>query len=100
MAKAVNMHPLLTMASILVFGQIGGFWGALFGIPIASTIGMLAPPTAQLVHNYLNPEVDSQPQAQPQQAALLLPYDKAANGEGEGEGETLSTSLSTPEGTN
>jgi predicted PurR-regulated permease PerM len=65
MAKAVNMHPVATLASILVFGQLWGFWGAFFGIPIASTIGMLARPTMQLVHDYLNPSVDTRPQSQP-----------------------------------
>jgi len=59
MAKAVEMHPLVTTASILIFGQIGGFWGALFGIPIASTISMLARPTIQLVQDYLNPSADT-----------------------------------------
>jgi putative permease len=103
MARVVNMHPLVTTASILVFGQLGGFWGAFFGIPIASTIGMLARPAVHLVQSYLNPEGDSQPQTQPQTQpqppALLLPQDKVAKGEGGGEGEPLSTSLSTPEGT-
>ncbi len=59
MAKAVKMHPLVTTASILIFGQLGGFWGAFFGIPIASTIGMLARPTIQLVHDYLNPSEET-----------------------------------------
>lgn len=63
MAKAVNMHPLATIASILIFGQIGGFWGAFFGIPIASTIGMLARPTMQLVQDYLNPPAETDTQA-------------------------------------
>jgi len=103
MARAVNMHPLVTTASILVFGQLGGFWGAFFGIPIASTLGMLARPAVHLVQSYLNPEGDSQPQTQPQTQpqppALLLPQDKVAKGEGGGEGEPLSASLSTPEGT-
>jgi predicted PurR-regulated permease PerM len=63
MAKAVKMHPLVTTASILIFGQIGGFWGAVFGIPIASTIGMLARPTMQLVLDYLNLSTDADSQA-------------------------------------
>jgi predicted PurR-regulated permease PerM len=63
MARAVKMHPLATIASILIFGQIGGFWGAFFGIPIASTIGMLARPTMQLVHDYLNPSAETDIQA-------------------------------------
>jgi predicted PurR-regulated permease PerM len=101
MAKAVNMHPLMTMGSILVFGQLGGFWGALFGIPIASTLSMLARPTLQLVHNYLNPDpepdpqVDVQPHMQPQPSALAIVQDKSANGEG----QPLGTSLSSPDGT-
>jgi predicted PurR-regulated permease PerM len=70
MAKAVKMHPLVTTASILLFGQIGGFWGAIFGIPIASTIGMLARPTMQLLHDYLNPSAETDTDTQ---AATQLP---------------------------
>jgi predicted PurR-regulated permease PerM len=77
MARAVKMHPLVTTASILIFGQIGGFWGALFGIPIASTIGMLVRPTMQLVHDYLNPQLDQQSQVQPQPLIPAIPHDKA-----------------------
>lgn len=58
MARAVNMHPLVTTASILIFGQLGGFWGAFFGIPIAATLSLLARPTLDLVHNYLTPASD------------------------------------------
>jgi putative permease len=107
MARAVKMHPLVTTASILILGQLGGFWGAFFGIPIASTIGMLARPTLHLIQNYLNPASDPQPeiQAQSEPQALPLPKDEAAGGAGEGEavaageGETVSTPLSTGEGT-
>jgi predicted PurR-regulated permease PerM len=53
MARAVGMHPLLTTAAILVFGQVGGFWGAFFGIPLAAMLGQLAPPALRLLHSYL-----------------------------------------------
>jgi predicted PurR-regulated permease PerM len=84
MAKAVNMHPLATTASILVFGQVGGFWGAFFGIPIASTIGMLARPAMHLVQGYLNPPLALVPGMQPQPPPLVIPQDNVANGVGEG----------------
>jgi predicted PurR-regulated permease PerM len=99
MAKAVNMHPLVTTASILIFGQLGGFWGAFFGIPIASTIGMLARPAIQLAHNYLYPAAEPQPQTE-QPPALLLPQEdevNVANGKVEGSDEPRSTIVSTPD---
>src|SRR6476469_1835477 len=65
MAHAVGMHPLLTTAAILVFGQVGGFWGAFFGIPIAATLGQLAPPALRLVHSYLAGEDPAGPTAAP-----------------------------------
>jgi predicted PurR-regulated permease PerM len=98
MARAVNMHPLVTAASILVLGQLGGFWGAFFGIPIASTLGMLARPTLQLVQNYLNPAGDRQAGLEPEPTAIVLPQNNAATLVGV-EGEPLSPSLSTPSGT-
>jgi predicted PurR-regulated permease PerM len=101
MARAVKMNPLVTTASILVLGQLGGFWGALFGIPIASTIGMLARPTLHLVQNYLNPASDTQPQTEmePAPAALPLPSVEPADVDGAPNEGTASTSLSTGEGT-
>jgi predicted PurR-regulated permease PerM len=92
MSKAVNMHPLFTMGSILVFGQLWGFWGGLFGIPIASTIGMLARPTLHLVQNYLNPAPEPQSQTQPTPADPPLQVE-AANVEVEE--VPLDTSLAT-----
>ena len=69
MARAVHMHPLVTMVSILVFGQVGGFWGAFLGIPITATLGMLAQPTLRVVDNYLNPAADGQRHAPSEPAA-------------------------------
>jgi len=99
MARAVKMHPLVTTASILVLGQLGGFWGAFFGIPIASTIGMLARPTLNLVHNYLNPATDTESQLEAQTLPESPSLDLASDNGASGEGEPLSTSLSTPDGT-
>jgi len=99
MAKAVKMHPLVTTASILVLGQLGGFWGAFFGIPIASTIGMLARPTLNLVHNYMNPATDTESQLEAQTLPESPSLDLASDNGASGEGEPLSTPLSTPDGT-
>ncbi len=74
MARAVHMHPLVTMVSILVFGQVGGFWGAFLGIPITATLGMLAQPTLRVVDNYLNPAADGQRHAPSEPAASPGPW--------------------------
>ncbi len=38
MSKAVGLHPLLVFAAILFGVKIAGFWGALFGIPVAGVL--------------------------------------------------------------
>ncbi len=38
MSDAVGLHPLLVLASILIGIKIAGFWGALFGIPVAGVL--------------------------------------------------------------
>jgi len=38
MSKAVGLHPLLVFAAILFGIKIAGFWGALFGIPVAGVL--------------------------------------------------------------
>lgn len=39
---ALGLHPLLIFAALLMGGAVGGFWGALFGIPIAGAISAVA----------------------------------------------------------
>ena len=63
MARAVGMHPLLTAAAILVFGQLGGVWGAFFGIPIAATLGTLAKPALHLLQSSLGGDDATTPAA-------------------------------------
>ena len=38
MGNEVNLHPVLIILSILVFGGIWGFWGLLLAVPIATLI--------------------------------------------------------------
>ena len=99
MSKAVHMHPLFTMGSILVFGQLWGFWGGLFGIPIASTIGMLARPTMDAIQNYMNPAPAPQSLAQPESQVILLPQDIGTNGKDEAMEGSLSAQISPPAST-
>jgi predicted PurR-regulated permease PerM len=40
MSRQVGLPPLLVLFGILAGGQIGGFWGALFGIPVLATLQM------------------------------------------------------------
>ena len=44
MSQAIGIHPLYVVASMLVGGQVAGFWGALFGIPIAGAINLIGRP--------------------------------------------------------
>ncbi|CAA2930577.1 AI-2E family transporter [Arsenophonus endosymbiont of Bemisia tabaci] len=37
-SEAVNLHPLVIILSVLVFGGLWGFWGVFFAIPLATLI--------------------------------------------------------------
>jgi predicted PurR-regulated permease PerM len=49
MSSAIGIHPLYVMAAILVGGQVAGFWGALFGIPIAGALNLIGRPLMRRV---------------------------------------------------
>jgi len=51
MSQAVGIHPLYTVAAMLVGGQVAGFWGALFGIPIAGAINLVGRPLMRRVRH-------------------------------------------------
>jgi predicted PurR-regulated permease PerM len=40
MGRQLGLPPLLVLFGILAGGQIGGFWGAIFGIPVLATLQM------------------------------------------------------------
>lgn len=82
-ARAMTMHPVVAIASILIFSQLGGFWGAFFGIPIASTIGILARPTLHSIQSFLNPTGDPQSQARSGPPATVVSQANEARGNGE-----------------
>jgi predicted PurR-regulated permease PerM len=42
MKRTSGVHPLVTLLSVLVGAQVAGIWGALFGLPVAAVISMLA----------------------------------------------------------
>jgi len=42
MKKTSGVHPIVTILSVLVGAQIAGIWGALFGLPVAAVISILA----------------------------------------------------------
>lgn len=37
-SEAVNLHPLLIILSVIIFGGLWGFWGVFFAIPLATLI--------------------------------------------------------------
>ena len=36
-SEAVNLHPLVIILSVIIFGGLWGFWGVFFAIPLATT---------------------------------------------------------------
>jgi hypothetical protein len=51
MSQAIGIHPLYVMAAMLIGGQIGGFWGALFGIPIAGVMNLVGRPIMRRIRH-------------------------------------------------
>ena len=50
-SEAVNLHPLVIILSVVIFGGLWGFWGVFFAIPLATLIKavMHAWPDGQVV---------------------------------------------------
>ena len=42
MKKTSGVHPIITILSVLVGAQVAGIWGAIFGLPVAAVISILA----------------------------------------------------------
>jgi len=37
-SEAVNLHPIVIILSVVIFGGLWGFWGVFFAIPLATLI--------------------------------------------------------------
>ena len=42
MKRTSGVHPIVTIVSVLVGAQVAGVWGAIFGLPVAAVISILA----------------------------------------------------------
>jgi predicted PurR-regulated permease PerM len=42
MSQSVGIHPLLVFAAVLIGAQVAGGWGAIFGVPVAAMLLLLA----------------------------------------------------------
>jgi hypothetical protein len=42
MKRSSGVHPIVTLLSIMIGAQVAGIWGALFGLPVAAVISILA----------------------------------------------------------
>ena len=42
MKRTSGVHPIVTIVSVLVGAQVAGIWGAIFGLPVAAVISILA----------------------------------------------------------
>src|SRR5207237_9019019 len=51
MSQAIGIHPLYVVAAMLMGGQVAGFWGALFGIPVAGAMNLLGRPLMRRVRH-------------------------------------------------
>lgn len=36
--EAVNLHPLMIILSVVIFGRVWGFWRVFFAIPLATLV--------------------------------------------------------------
>jgi len=37
-SEAVNLHPVVIIVAVLIFGGLWGFWGVFFAIPLATLV--------------------------------------------------------------
>jgi predicted PurR-regulated permease PerM len=42
MKRSSGLHPIVTLLSVMVGAQVAGIWGAIFGLPVAAVISILA----------------------------------------------------------
>ena len=58
-SEAVNLHPVVIIISVLIFGGLWGFWGVFFAIPLATLVKAVlnAWPT---VHNEIELELENE----------------------------------------
>jgi putative permease len=52
-SEAVNLHPIVIILAVLVFGGLWGFWGVFFAIPLATLVKALynAWPRTEVAHS-------------------------------------------------
>jgi putative permease len=41
LSEAVNLHPAAIIVAVLMFGELWGFWGVFFAIPLATLVKAL-----------------------------------------------------------
>ncbi|RBW47538.1 AI-2E family transporter [Psychromonas sp. B3M02] len=54
-SEAVNLHPVVIIISVLIFGGLWGFWGVFFAIPLATLVKAVlnAWPAVQMENNVI-----------------------------------------------
>jgi hypothetical protein len=61
MSQAIGMHPLFTVAALLIGLQVAGPWGALFGIPVAGVIHQVSGPYFARLRTFFNVPTPDEP---------------------------------------
>jgi predicted PurR-regulated permease PerM len=75
MSSAVGIHPLFTVGAMLMGAQMMGVWGALFGIPVAGVIGLVAAAFLNRLKTFF-----STPEPTPVLGMVMTPAPAAATG--------------------
>jgi predicted PurR-regulated permease PerM len=57
MRRAVHLHPLLLLFAILAGGQLFGFFGLVFAVPVAATLQA----AVQVLHDWYSTEIGRAP---------------------------------------
>lgn len=73
MSSAIGIHPLYVVAAMLVGAQVAGFWGALFGIPIAGAVNLIGRPLMRRMRYQSSLYKESTAEALPTSAFLTGP---------------------------
>lgn len=57
LSEVVNLHPVAIIVSILVFGELWGFWGLFLAIPLATLVHAVIKAWKGIVSNYPKDEI-------------------------------------------
>jgi predicted PurR-regulated permease PerM len=73
MSGAIGIHPVYVVGAMLVGGQLAGFWGALFGIPVAGALNLIGRPLLRRMRHQMPIYQEEHPRSLPTSAFVTGP---------------------------